>query len=119
MRTFKIEVVSENEAIELCKSNGYKFVKVDYIDDKFVLTAQEQNTIEVSSKIDSVDKGSYVVYAVINTNVILYVAQHQKAGKSVTFNKSYAKTFTKKDAELKAHCMTITGKRHFWRVGKR
>lgn len=124
MKEIRIEVVTEEEAIELCENLGYKFVECIWengvVGDRLMLLAIDPKApAEISEEeLKEIDKQLYenekntVIFAVTSSGK-MYVADKKKCNFGTTFKIAEAQLFTKAEAEKKAHFMTIKGS-YYW-----
>lgn len=103
-----MEVVSESEALEICKSNGYDFIGIEYgSQGNLVLVANKlKNNFEKYQNATS--SNNTVVYAETGTGR-MYLADRSKSSYATTFNIAHAKRFKSTEASQKAYMMTVKG----------
>lgn len=119
MKTIRIEVSSDQEAIELCNLNGYIYNGIDYDEDGTFLNAIDPEEYG-DEKVNPVDSDLiYVIFTVLDNNTKLYLSNKTILGRNITFKLGEAKRFEKEEAETKAHFMTMRSKNgHIWRFHK-
>jgi hypothetical protein len=120
VKELRIEVLSEEEALEFCEVNGYKFIECIWengvvgerlmllaIDPKAPAELSEEELREIDKQLYENEKNT-VIFAVTSSGK-MYVADNQKCSFGTTFKIGEAKRFTEAEAKKKAHFMTIKG----------
>lgn len=112
MSEIRMELVTYDEAREICETMGYSFIDVIEDDGKIFLIADNNETDIPDEDIQINQPKNTVVFTQTSTGK-MYVANKNSCGYATTFNIAQAKKFKTSDAIRKAFFMTKRGS-HKW-----
>ncbi|MBR1453149.1 MAG: hypothetical protein IJ593_00665 [Lachnospiraceae bacterium] len=126
MSEVRLEVLSEEEALDICNICGYKFIKVydgkGVNSGRLMMLAETGDTNDkvfgsgVNSTVKNVEKPkNYVIYAFASNGSKMYIPDKTKCKKTVAFRLVDAKQFKDDDAYTKVKMLNKHGK-YQWKL---